>query len=311
MKFQVFLLTATCVCAQEQVRQSSTYTYDVHGRRVLSGSHSASGPSRTETIQSINGRNVPLESVQERVISEGPEGKLIERIVKKFDSSGNLSATEKVMVEEKKHSDGSTTTGITTYDSDLNGRFALRERSTTVNRRDSDTVHAETKTERPTLNGSLELQERRVAVTTGTEKDSRTDVTIYRSTGGLSLVEAARETTEIKIETGQTTTAVAQYNTGSTGKMELAGQRVSRLTKEPDGSELEVVDVYGSVATGRAGGSSLTLPKLREQQIIERRPGPDQSMTETFSVRRTELDSEKLTPVQKISETICIGNCKN
>jgi hypothetical protein len=310
MRLPVFLMMAACVCAQDASRQYSTSTYDVHGRRVPSGTRTEAGGSRSETLQSINGRTVPLETAEEVVISDGPEGRVVERSVRKFDATGRPSASEKVVTQETKHPDGSSTISKTTYDSDLGGRFTLRERSTTETRKEGDRVSEETRTERPSLNGSLQLEERKVAITTGDQTTSRTDMTVYRRAGGSSLVETERQSAETRSEDGQTTTTTLQYNTAATGRMEMTGQRVSRLTRSPDGSEVEVVDIYGSTAAGRASGGPAG-PKLKEQQIIERTPGPNDSLSETFSVRRTELDSERLGPAQRISETTCTGSCKN
>lgn len=304
---------ASCVLAQDTTSQRVTYTYDLNGRREpvarQSASGSSTGSSSAQAVQSVNGREAPLEKVEERVISSGPDGKVVERIVRKFDATGLAAGSEKLLIEERKTSDGGTTTLTTTYDSNINGGYAMRERTTTQAAKTGDVLRAETFTERPSVNGGLEAWERKVAVTTGTDKDSQRDVTVYRKSATGGFVEAVREITETKVQDGQTTTTVAEYNAASTGKMELAGQKVSRLQKNPDGSELEVVDVYGATSPGRASPGAAS-PKLREQQVIERKPGTGNTLTETFSVRRTEVDSDRLGSLQKISETVCTGNCK-
>jgi hypothetical protein len=49
------------------------------------------GSSQSQTVTDLNGRWVPLESAEETVLSDGPEGRVVERLVKKFDSQGRQS----------------------------------------------------------------------------------------------------------------------------------------------------------------------------------------------------------------------------
>ncbi|MGH9674702.1 MAG: hypothetical protein ACRD44_16100, partial [Bryobacteraceae bacterium] len=108
----IALIIALTAQAPSQ-RQSSTYTYDVNGRRIEAGvivSSLAAGSSvRTERSQSLNGRTVPLESVEERVILDGPEGRVVERLIRRFDPTGRPGAPEKVQIEERRNPDGSST----------------------------------------------------------------------------------------------------------------------------------------------------------------------------------------------------------
>ena len=253
---------------------------------------------------------MPLEAVEEKVISEGPEGKVIERLVRRYDPNGRPGQSEKVRIEERKDASGATTVLTSVYDADLNGRYALRERATARTAKSGEVVQSETVVERPNLNGSLNLVEKRQAVQTGNEKNLLTDVTVYRRDTNGGLAQAERLTTQTVVENGQTTQTSATYNSNSTGKLELAGQRVSQAQKNADGSEVEVVSIYGGNPPARATSGYSNTPALREQQIIERKPGPGQSLVETFSVRRPNLESGTLGPAQKISETVCTGKCQ-
>jgi len=69
------------------------------------------GSSQSQTVTDLNGRWVPLESAEERVLSDGPEGRVVERLVKKFDSQGRLTGQEKVRVEATSSGDGSSPSG--------------------------------------------------------------------------------------------------------------------------------------------------------------------------------------------------------
>ena len=127
--------------------QSSTTTSgtDLNGYRTQGRSFDTSANGdRTERFQSINGRQVPVEQVTERVVSEDANGKVTERIVKKFDPSGQPASTERVMIEENKLPGGGSTVQETTYRNDLNGSLREAERKTTETTRirlDHDDQH--------------------------------------------------------------------------------------------------------------------------------------------------------------------------
>ncbi len=314
-KYVLFFASAS-VWAQESKEASRTvYTYEPNGRRAAAYDQAsvsgAGGGSQSQTVTDVNGRRVQLESVEEKVLSEGPGGRTVERIVKKFDSHGNLTGQEKVRLEETKAADGSSSTvRATVYDKDINGRFELRERTTTATSKDGSVVRAETLVERPNVNGNLDTQERKVAVTTGDEAKSLKEVTVYRKDQGGSMAPAVREVTETTKDAGREVANTSEYNTASTGKMELIGQKVAQTVKNADGSERQVVDVFGTHNPGQLSSGYDRQLKLRERQLIERTPGPDKGLVETFSIQRPALDSGRLGAPQKISETVCQGNCR-
>lgn len=298
------------VSAQDKSAERATYTYDVNGRRVLdsqSSSSSGRGSSvNAESIRTLNGRMAPLQKIEERVVSDGPEGKVVERIIRRFEGGGGQSTTEKVLVETRKNPDGTETRRTTAYETDVNGRFSLRQRETEQVSKQGNVERADSTVERPALNGGLEIAEKRTVVAQGPEGNREKDVTIYRRTSSGGFGVAQREVEQVKVVNGRTTTSSAIYNANSTGNMELATQKVSTLQKAADGSEIEVVDFYGNSQPGRAATGG---PALREQQVIERKSANGQQV-ETLSVRRPQLDSGKLGPLTKVSETVCSGNCK-
>jgi hypothetical protein len=92
--------------------------------------------------------------------------------------------------------------------------------------------------------------------------------------------------------------------------MQLHGQTVAKTVKRADGSADVVVDIFGQNVPGTTDSSSRAL-KLQEQQMIEKTPGPNGTVTETLSVRRpTVSDPNKLGPERQISQTVCKGDCK-
>ena len=299
--------------AAQSSQSFSTYGYDLNGRRVEMGSMgvtSSNGSSAVvQTMRNVNGRAVPVESAEEKVVRDGPDGKLMERILKRYDASGRVVETEKQVVEERKSGDGSVQTVTSVYRSDINGRFALEERARTESRESGGSTVAETVVERPTINGTLDLIEKRTSVARGDGRVQNAETTVLRKDASGSLREAERQVVVTKIEDGRVTQQIDEFNATSTGRMELAGQKVTTSVKNADGSETVVTDVFGSTAPGRAIHGYAGGPQLRERLIVERRAGSDGSVIETFSVQRAGLEDGKLGAVRKISERVCNGDC--
>src|SRR5258708_40280819 len=168
---------------QQATQQTSTWTLDASGRRVEGPSYTAiestQGSQRAETAQSINGRMVPIQSSEDRVLRQDTQRKEVERIIRKYDANGNPGPPMKVRIEETKHPDGSTTLQSTTYEADINGNLKLFERATTQIRK-GDTTEMSTTVERATLNGSLQTTERSTSVERKTATGSQIDSTTSR-----------------------------------------------------------------------------------------------------------------------------------
>jgi len=306
------LIGFLCLGVAAVLAQSSTsvYTYDVNGRRVEARSSDTTNGTRTERLQNLNGRTVPQEITEERVVSNEGGVRVTERIVRRFDQNGNEAPPEKVLVEERRGSGGMSTTLTTVFRGDGNGRFAVHERSTTESRAGGGITESETRIERPTLNGSFDLVERRLVQRRETQSQIEADQTTFRKDANGRMYEAAREETRETRQGDQVVTQTSEFEAATTGTLQLSRRSVSRLVKDAAGNENRVVDVYGVNSPGRPAEPG-TL-RLREQQIIERQKSADGSVVETFSIRRPGLaDANTLGPAQKISETVCRGNCKN
>jgi hypothetical protein len=291
--------------------QSTTtqYTTDINGHRVETSSSTSSDGLRTERSRSLNGRDVPLEQIEEHVVSESPDGKVTERIVRKYDPTGQPQATEKVILQEQKRADGSSTVQATTYRSDLNGHMQEAERSTTESRKQGDSTITETAISRPTINGSFETTEKR-SVTTQTSGDlTQENETVYRRSGSGDFYPALREVKELRKAGEKTTENMAFYEPDMTGQLALARQTASTTTKNPDGSEVTEVNLYARAADGVVQDDRAP-QQIKEQQIISREKGPGGEVIERLSVRRpTTADPKRLGALQEISETICKGKC--
>lgn len=307
-------LLAGALCAQ-QASVTSTTSVDINGHRVSDGpqvirTQSPTGSVTTETLQSINGRMVPLERVEERIVRDDASGRVVERLIRRYDPQGNPTQPVKETIDEQKRPDGSSTVQTTTYRGDVNGSMQLVERSVAEAHKGDSRESVETVIQRPTVNGSVETIEKRSSVKTkqpGGGYQEETETQRKSSNGGFYT--AVRQTTEHSVQGSQATDNTAEYEVGATGQLQLHGQTVSKAVTRPDGSKDVVLDIFGRNVPGTVDSGNSGL-KLQEQQIIQRTPGPGGTVTETVSVRRpTVSDPNKLGPERQLSQTVCKGDC--
>lgn len=297
-----------CLPAFAQPSRTVDYTWDVNGRRVEGASTTRDDGRSGLWVPGMNGRETPLERVQEKVISEGLDGKIVERTIQPYDQTGRPLPPRRVRVEERRNPDGTTTTRTAEYHGDINGHLGLWERTTTSTRKSGDTERSETVVERPGVNGGLEVSEKRESSVRTAGKNSLEDGTVYRRDANGNWIAAERRTAEkIEAATGEIVENRADYARGSDG-LELAGQSVSRTRKGPGGAEVKEVDIFRPDVPGRSNDTGR--PQLRERQLIETKSGPAGSKVETISVSRpSPSDPNKLSPFQKIGERVCEGDC--
>ena len=307
-------LAAALALAAQQRRQYEAYTYNGYGNRYggrFYGEVQQPGQkSKTERVISVNGRPVPLEQVEEKVILDTPGHKVVERIIRRYSQDGRPAGVEKVRIEERRDPAGKRTTTATVYEGDLNGRFRVRERQVTEAVTRGKTTEAVTRVERPGVNGALREVERRQMREVERDNGLSREVTIYRPTDGRFAL-AAKEVTEVVRQGNRETAVTTQYNTAATadGRMGFAGKTVKEIVRRPDGSQSQVISIYGASAPGRPitdGGRE----HLREQILVESKVQPDGSVVERTGVRRVSLsDPNRLEAYQPVAEVICRGNC--
>lgn len=312
----VCVLAALCltgaVWAQEKGRRISTYSYDVNGRRVIQESASARSTqgqtTRTEWAETLNGRREPLESVEERVIEEGPSGRVVERIIRRHGQNGQPGQVEKVRIEERAQPGGGKVVSESVYRTDINGRFALQERRTTEATVSGAVTNVSASLERPNLSGSMETVERRRAMERKRTDGFTRDVSTFRKDASGNFVEQERERTEMSKRGKRETETTTVYN-AARGSLQFATQTVTDTERSADGSETREISIYGTSAMGRSVvGSGEAV--LREQRLVERTPGSGGSMVERLSVRRASLaDANRMEPYRVVSEAVCTGNC--
>ena len=286
---------------------------DINGNRVSAGpeiatTQSKNGSESGEFVQSINGEKVPLQKIEERVVSENSSSKVTERIVRRYDLTGNPLPPEKVMIEETKGPNGSSTVQTTKYKGDLNGEMQVSERSTTQTQDSSTAKTSQTLVERPTLNGGFETVQK-TETTVAKQPNGYEEASItYRQDPSGNLYPAVRRVTDHTESGNSSSDNVAEYEVGPTGDLELHGQKIVNTHKGPNGSEEVDVDVFGKNVPGIANPDRSM--QLMEHQVIERRKTSSGAVVETVNVRRpTVSDPNKLGPPKQLSETICQGKC--
>lgn len=308
MKWTCVLL---CLCAQALWAQSDSITYqpDLNGRRSVADRRGSSGQGQTtERLQNLNGREVPLERTEERVIREDSRGRVVERITQKFDPNGDRTSTERHVIEETNRPNGSTVRE-TVYRSDVNGRMREDERRTTESRTQGSRTTVNVTLDRPSLNGGFATVEKRNSTITTTPQQTVTDEHVLRPSGTGGFREEYREvTTEVQNDS-QTTSNTAIYEPDVNRRLQLSRQRVETVTQRDDGSQVTETSLYQAAIPGRVYNSRDS-QQLYQQEIVDQRIQPDGSVVETTSVRRPTLaDPKQLGPAKEIYETICRGNC--
>ncbi len=284
-------------------------TPDLNGRSVESAAYVAKDGDRTELIQSINGRQVPLEKTEVHVLSEGPGGKTTETIVRKYDATGRLASTERTVSEEQKTANGSVIHAAL-YRSDLNGSFQEAERRTIQSQTQGNTTTSDVAISRAGLNGTFELAEKRNIVTV-TDKDAGTvqaTEVIERPAQNGQLAEAAREVRQQTKAADKVSSNTAYYELDYTGKMNLIRQQVETTSKSADGSVVTERNTFAPSIYGVARDAD-GAPKLREQEVIVRRESNGVVSEKTTVSRPTLQDPSRLGPASPASELVCSGKC--
>jgi hypothetical protein len=288
---------------------SVTYTTDISGNRIAGGEVTSVNGVVTDLRQSINGREVPLEQVESRVLSESGNSKVTERIIRHYGTNGQVVQTERVVTEETKTGEGESVVHATTYRSDVSGNMSEAERKTVETRKNGASTVVETAIEKKDLSGSFSVAEKRSAASETTVDGKRESESLFLRDANGSLYEAQRSSTVETKNGNQTVDNTAVYEPTASGSMTLARQKVVKTTSKTDGSSSEEVEIFGRASDGRAREAGAS-PSLTEKRIIERQVGPGGAVVETQTLQLPDVnDPGKLDRARKVSETICRGEC--
>jgi hypothetical protein len=287
---------------------SVVYTTDLNGHVVADSQQVARDGSKALLVQSINGREVPLQSSETHVLTDEPNHRVTETIVRTYDATGQLGSTERTVSDEVKGPAGSVV-HASVFRSDLNGHMNESERRVIDTHVQGSTTTADVTISRAGVNGSLDTAEKRQVVTIKDGDTVRATETIQRPSGnGNQFFEAAREVREETKSGDKTTSSTAMYELDFQGKLSLSRQDVRTTAKAADGSQVTELNTYApsTYTEPRTEGGS---PKLREQEMIVRREN-NGVVTETTTVRRpTPADPNRLGDATVISNLVCTGTC--
>jgi hypothetical protein len=314
VKRYIFACSLALSLGAQESNVSTTTAVDINGNVIpdgpaISRTESPNGAQTTVTTQSINGRTVPLERVELRVLRNDSSGKETERIVQKYDPQGNALPPVRQVIEEQKRADGGATVQSTTYTTDINGNAQVTERSVTDTQKSGSGESSETVVERPTVNG-LQPVEKQSQVVSKQGDNYSAESTTYRRDGNGGFYTAVRQTTEHTVQGSEASDNSAEYERGANGELQLHGQTVTKTVTRADGSKDSVVDIYSLNVPGTVSGNEAGL-KLSERQVIDSTPGPNNTVVQTLSVQRpTVSDPGTLGPPRQLSQTVCKGDCK-
>jgi len=308
MRVLLFALCGIVVLQGQEGSTTRTFNFDTNGNRQLILESSVAKGSKAESVRNLNGGLSPVEKTEERVIKDDATGRVVERIIRRYDGNGQPGPPEKLQIEERRNADGSKTTETQVFKGNLSGGFSMTEKTIAVARKVGNVETIDTQVARPNLNGGIELIERKQARIETGDKTKQEALTVERRDANGNFQTALKEVKQTKEESGATIENSAQYIANpATGQLQLNAQSVAELRKRPDGSESKQVSVYGMNAPGRPNSDQ---PQLREQQLIEKRTANGQTV-ESTSIRRPNVeDPNVLGPAQKVSETVCTGTCK-
>ena len=179
------------------------------------------------------------------------------------------------------------------------------QRSITDVRKSGSSETAETSVQRPSVNGSMETVEKHTVVTSKQGgANYQQEATTYQRDGSGNFALQVKQSVEHIQEGGMTTENAARYEV-TDGRLQLHSQTVSKVVARPDGSKEAEVTLFAPNTLGTVDSGSPKL-KLREQQVIEKRPGPGGTVVETVSVRRpSQTDQTVFGPMKQVSERIC------
>jgi hypothetical protein len=292
---------------------TALYRTDLNGHRVEEEAFDTSlvpdGHATRELSRSVNGRTVPLEKTEQTVIKSGNKT-TTETLIKRYNPTGELIMTQKVVTEKETQANGSSTETAKSYTSDYSGTLKEVERRKVETTVQGAVTTKQTEVDQPGLDGSFQVAEKRSSESQKSGDRTDTKETVYRRSQNGEMSPALQEVVSETKSGATTTRQVANYEPGLTfGTMRLASQTVSTTTKDKDGNESSEVNIYASAADGHVQENGAP-QQIKEQQLITRRVGSDGAVTDSVSVRRPTIsDATKLGNPQQISQTTCTGKC--
>jgi hypothetical protein len=300
-------VTAGVLSAQST---SATFTPDINGNLVPGGARVATDGIVTDLRQSINGKEVPLEQIEQKVLSQSGNTTVTERIIRHYGSGGQVVQTDRVVTEETKIGDAGSVVHSTTYRTDVSGNLNEAERKTVETRKNGATTVTDTAIEKKDLSGSFAVAEKRTSIAEPTSDGKQESESVMLRNVDGNLYEAQRSSTVEKTTGNQTVSNTAIYEpTVDNGNLALTRQQVSKSIANPDGTSSQVVEIFGRPSNGRAYAAD-ALPTLTEKRTFDHQKAPGGAVIETQTVQLPDVNNPgRLEPARKVGETICRGEC--
>lgn len=306
MRVCLLFIVAGALSAQSS---TASVTTDINGNPVSGVASVTKDGITTDLRQSINGREVPLEQVETKTLSQNGNTTVTEKIIRHYGMNGQVVLTERVVTEDTKTGEGQSVVHATTYRSDISGNMNEAERKTIETRKNGPSTTVDTAIEKKDLSGSFSVAEKRTAVSEPTSDGKRESETVYLRDANGSLNEAQRSSTVETKTKNETVDNTAIYEPNASGAMTLTRQTLRKSTTNPDGSSSDEVEIFGRASDGRARAADAA-PALTEKRTIQRQTGPGGAVVETQTVQLPDVnDPGKLDRGHKVSETICRGEC--
>jgi hypothetical protein len=279
-------------------QQTTTRVYGLEGPEVATV---RSDESTRQTVRNLDGREVPVETADEKVVSDAPGLRVVERTVRRYDPNGRPGPGEKIRIETRSGPNNSTEVVTTTWRGDINGNLHIAERSLAVTRQ-SGTGNTDTTVsmERPASDGRLELYERKEAIRRSPASDRIAEsVRTERRDLNGRWVDVLRTTSEQTHAGPVIEEKREEYEAATTGQMRLVRQTVSRTTGSRTGSSITETDVFEPALAGRVSAAGGPL-RLTRREITEH-SRTAAGAVETVSVRFTDPSSpDRLLPPRKV-----------
>jgi len=295
-------------------RQQQTYaSFDLHGRATngrIVEIEKGEGWSRTvEKIRDVNGRWVPLQEVEERLLQAAGPVRILERWIRPYDQNGRPGPPEKVRIEEQELAPGRKLIRQLTYRGDLNGHLEAWEQREEQVEQQEGAVRKQATVQRRGP-GGWQLVEKTEETERRTQDRILRESTVYRKDVSGHFYPAARLLSETVQKGSWVREVVDEYNAARTGKLEFAWRRERETRHDPSGAATTVIRVYGAAPPGRPVTGEPS-PQLREEQFIHRTPTTT-GYVETVQVRRASLsDPGRLEAPLLVSRVVCQGKCQD
>jgi hypothetical protein len=268
--------------------------------------------SLAQRVKSINGREVPYLTENERVVSESAGLKVTERTRQRYDATGSPASQDSERVEERKLPDGTVETTTTVYTADINGRMNPAERRIVRMKKTGNQTRTVTTTQTTGSSGGFQtiVEEESVEQREG-EHAGTVETTKKTLQAGSGLQVTSREQTVMRVDKGVAITETQTFERSpATAELELSKRTVGKLTERPDGSSSETVETYGFNA-GSGVNLNATQMELQSVQTSQTSVSRDGTVNEKISYKERsaanprEFTAETLT--QKVSKPTADG----